>query len=194
MGSKSAPKYVTTSFDTGGLFGKSTNSETGTTFDPTSWETNTMNIVSGGIPSTLSSMLTGDFTKDANFKAYQNDLNRQMTQAYDTDVLSQLANRGLMRSSALQNASNAFADTLAKNEMNLYDNYYNRLQNNYNNLWNSANSLYNYITGINSGALNTSNAVNKHNMDAYAAQQQANSNLFSSIANAGGTIAGSLLI
>ena len=191
MGSKSAPKYATTTYDTGGLFGSSTNSESGTRFSPTSWETSTMNIVGNSIPTTLSDMLSGDFSNNANYQAYRNNLNREMTQAFDTDVLSQLANRGLMRSSGLQGATNAFANTLANNEMNLYDSFYNRQANNLSALQNTANNIYNYITGINSGALANSNAVNNHNMAAYQAQQAANAQLFGSLANAAGNVAGS---
>ena len=193
MGSKSAPKYATTTYDTGGLFGSSTNSESGTKFTPTSWEQNTMGIVGENLPTTLSNMLSNDYSNDPNFQKYQSNLNRQMTQAYDTNVLSQLANRGLMRSSGLQGATNAFADTLANNEVNLFDNYYNRQANNLSALQNTASNIYNYITGINSGALNTSNAVNQHNMAAWQAEQAANAQLFGSLANAAGTIAGAAL-
>lgn len=193
MGSKSsAPKYATTTYDTGGLFGSSTNSSSGTKFTPTSWEQNTMGIVGQNIPTTFNNMLSNDYSNDPNFQKYQSNLNRQMTQAYDTNVLSQLANRGLMRSSGLQGATNAFVDTLANNEVNLFDNYYNRQANNLSALQNTANNIYNYITGINSGALNNSKAVNDHNMAAYQAQQAANAQLFGALANAGGNIAGSI--
>jgi hypothetical protein len=96
-----------------------------------------------------------------------------------------------MRSSGLQGATNAFANTLANNEMNLYDSFYNRQANNLSALQNTANNIYNYITGINNGALANSNAVNNHNMAAYQAQQAANAQLFGSLANAAGNVAGS---
>jgi hypothetical protein len=148
-----------------------------------------MSTIGSAIPNTLNNMLSGDFSQNANYQAYKNNLNRQMTQAYDADVLSQLANRGLMRSSGLQGATNAFADTLANNEMNLYDSFYNRQANNLSNLLNTSNDIYNYITGINSGALANSNAVNQHNMAAYQAEQAAKSAMFSGLANAVGSIA-----
>lgn len=189
MGKKKAPGYATTTYDTGGLFGSSTNSKSGTTFKPTDWETDTMNIVGNGLPTTLSNMLSNDYSNDPNFQAYQNNFNRQMSQAYDTNVLGQLANRGLMRSSGLQSATNAFADTMANNEMNLYDNYYNRQANNLGNLLNTSNAIYSYITGLGSGALNNSQAVNNHNLQ--VAKMNDNSNLFNTIANAAGNIYGS---
>lgn len=188
MGKKKAPKYATTTYDTGGLFGSSTNSSKGTTYNPSSWISNTINTVGGAIPTTLSGMLSNDYSNDPNFQAYQNNFNRQMTQAYDSNVLSQLANRGLMRSSGLQSATNAFNDTMANNEMNLYDQYYNRQANNLANLLNTSNSIYSYITGLNSGALGNSQAVNQHNIE--AAKMNDNSNLFGAIANAAGNIYG----
>lgn len=189
MGKSKSPGYATTTYDTGGLFGSSTNSESGTTYKPTGWISNTMSTVGNALPTTISNMLSNDYSRDPNFQAYQNNFNRQMSQAYDANVLSQLANRGLMRSSGLQSATNAFNDTMTNNEMNLYDNYYNRQANNLNNLMNTSNSIYNYITGINSGALGNSQAVNQHNLAAWQAQQAANSNLWGSLASAAGSIA-----
>lgn len=188
MGKSKAPKYATTTYDTGGLFGKSTNDASGTKFTPTGWETKTMQTIGSAVPSTLNSMVNNDFMNDANFLRYQDQFNRNMSQAYDTSVLSALANRGLMRSSGLQAATNAFGDTLANNQLNLYDNYYNRLNNNLSALMNTSNNLYNYITGINQGALSNSNAVNQHNMQ--AAQMNNRNALWGQLANAAGTIAG----
>lgn len=188
--SKKAPGYATTSYDTGGLFGKSTTSSKGTTYNPTDYITNAGNTAWGGLNTTLSSLGSNDYSNDPNFQAYQNNLNKQMAQNYDTSVLSNLANRGLMRSSGLQAATNAFADTLADNTMNLYDSYYNRLTNNLSNYRNTLNNLYNYITGVNAGSQQNSQNVSNYNMQAYQAQQQANSNLFGQLANAAGTIAG----
>ena len=186
---KKAPSYAKTTYSTGGLFGSSTNSSKGTTYSPTGWMKKTISTVGGALPTTLSSMLSNDYSNDPNFQAYQNNFNRQMSQAYDSNVLSQLANRGLMRSSGLQSATNAFNDTMTNNEMNLYDNYYNRQVSNLNNLLNTSNSIYNYITGLNSGALGNSQAVNQHNLAAWQAQQATNSNLWGSLASAAGSIA-----
>jgi hypothetical protein len=94
----------------------------------------TMGTVGSNINPTLQSMVNNDFMKDPNFIRYQNQFTENMNDLYDTSVLSNLANRGLMRSSGLQGATNAFNDTLAKNQLNLYDNYYSRLNNNLSNL------------------------------------------------------------
>lgn len=192
--SKKAPKYATTSYDTGGLFGSSTTGKSGTTYNPAGWMTSADNTASTGINTSLGNMLSNDYANDPNFQAYQNQLNKTMAQNYDASVLSNLVDRGLMRSSGLQAATNSFANTLADNTMNLYDNYYNRQQNNLANSLNVQNALFNYLTGVNQGSQVGSKNVSDYNMQAYQAQQQANSALWNSLSNAAGNTAGAAAI
>ena len=187
--SKKAPEYATGSYDTGGLFGSSTTSKNGTTFNPTGWQTSTANTAGQGISSSLSNMLLNDYANDPNFKTYQNQLNKSMAQSYDTSVLGQLANRGLMRSSGLQSATNAFNDTLANKVTDLYDNYYNRQANNLTNSINAANAIYNYITGINTGSQNNANNVSNYNLNRVAANNAATANNNALYGQLGSTIA-----
>lgn len=187
--SKKAPEYATGSYDTGGLFGSSTTSKNGTTFNPTGWQTSTANTAGQGISSSLSNMLSNDYANDPNFKTYQNQLNKSMAQSYDTSVLGQLANRGLMRSSGLQSATNAFNDTLANKVTDLYDNYYNRQANNLTNSINAANAIYNYITGINTGSQNNANNVSNYNLNRVAANNAATANNNALYGQLGSTIA-----
>ena len=185
---KKTPGYATASYNTDGLFGDSTTNGKSTTYNAPNWISNTMGTVGNNVNTTLQNMISGDFANDPNYQAYQNNLNRQMQQSYDANVLGQLANRGLMRSSGLQAATNAFADTLANNQMNLYDNYYNRQANNLSNLLNTSNTLYNYITGVNTGSQNLANNVSNYNLQ--KAQLDNNNSLWNSIANTAGTVAG----
>ena len=171
MGKSKAPKYATTNYDTGGLFGSSTTNKKGTTYDPENWMKGLSNTTTGGIGTTLNNMLSNDYANDPNFQAYQDNLNRQAQQNFDASVLSPLANRGLMRSTGLQAATNSFNNSLIDNTMDLADNYYNRQSNNLANLLNTQNALFNYITGVNQGSQNLSNAVSNHNMQAYQADQ-----------------------
>lgn len=189
--SKKAPEYAETKYDTGGLFGSATSNKSGTTYNPSSWMSNTMNTVGGNINSTLNNMLSGDYANDANFQVYQDQLNRSAAQNYDASVLSQLADRGLMRSSGLQSATNAFADTLANNTADLYDSYYNRQTNNLSNMLNTSNAIYNYLTGINSAALNNTGSVNSYELN--RAGLNDNSNLWGQLANTAGSVAGSAI-
>ena len=188
-----APKYAQTTYDTGKLFGKSTSGENGTTYSAPNWISNTMGTVGNNVNSTLQNMLSNDFSNDANFKAYQNQLNKTASQNYDTSVLSQLANRGLMRSSGLQSATNAFADTLADKTTDLYDNYYNRQANNLSNLLNTSNTLYNYITGVNSGSQQNSKNVSDYNLSKWQDEQNANNALWGSLMNTGASLAGTAI-
>nr|DAY81787.1 MAG TPA: hypothetical protein [Caudoviricetes sp.] len=187
--SKKAPDYATGSYDTGGLFGSSTTSKNGTTFNPTGWQTSTANTAGQGISSSLSNMLSNDYANDPNFQAYQKQLNKSMAQSYDTSVLGQLASRGLMRSSGLQSATNAFNDTLANKVTDLYDNYYNRQANNLTNSINAANAIYNYITGINTGSQNNANNVSNYNLNRVAANNAATANNNALYGQLGSTIA-----
>lgn len=193
MGKSKAPEYATTTVTTGGLFGDSTSSKSGTTYNPNQSMKDVGNIAWGGLGNTLTSLGSNDYANDPNFQAYQNQLNKTMTQNYDTSVLSQLANRGLMRSSGLQAATNAFADTLANQTTDLYDSYYNRLSNNLSNYQNTLNNLYSYITGLNSQAMSNSQGVSNYNMEGYKANQAANAALYQALGSAVGGIGGGAL-
>lgn len=194
MGSKAkkAPEYATATYDTGGLFGSSTSSKQGTSFTPTSMMSNLGNTAWGGVSNALNSLNSGDYSKDANYNVYANNLKNQMQQNYDASVLSQLANRGLMRSSGLQSATNSFANTLANQTANLYDSYTNTLANRLSANQNTLNNLYNYITGVNTGAQNNANNVSNYNLqkaqidNAAAAQNNA---MYQSLANSAASIA-----
>lgn len=193
MGSKSkAPEYQSANYDSK-LWGSSTTDKSGTRYTPENWMNNTMETVGTNLNPTLQSMVNNDFMKDPNFIRYQNQFTENMNDLYDTSVLSNLANRGLMRSSGLQGATNAFNDTLAKNQLNLYDNYYSRLNNNLSNLLNTSNTLYNYMTGVNQGSQNQAAQLNNYNLKKTELDNAGNGNLFGTIANAVGTIGGAAI-
>lgn len=194
MGKKSskAPGYATASYGTGGLFGSSTTGPSGTTFNPTGEMTNAGNTAWSGLNNVLYGISSNDYANDPNFQAYQNQLNNSMRQNYDASVLSQLTNRGLMRSSGLQAATNAFNDTLANQTTNLYDSYYNRMSNNLSQYQNTLNNLYNYITGVNTGSQNNANNVSNYNLAQTQLNNQAgayNNALYGSLASSAAGIA-----
>lgn len=184
MGKSKSPKYAETSYDTGDLFGSSTTNKKGTTYNPADWMSSLNNTAASGLNTTLNNMLSNDYSNDANFQAYQDNLNKTAAQNYDTSVLSNLANRGLMRSSGLQSATNSFNDSLIDNTTDLYDNYYNRQSNNLSNLLNTQNSLYNYLTGVNSGSQTNSQNVSNFNMQKYQTDQALKGQLYTAIGNA----------
>ena len=193
MGSKSAPEYQKTTTSTGGLFGSSTSDKKGTSFTGENWQ-NTMGGTGANLINTsLSGLLTNDYSNDPNFQVYQDNFNRGMQQAYDTNVLGNLTNRGLMRSSGLQAATNSFNNTMQEGLADLYDTYYNRQLNNLNAGLNAQNNLYSWITGLNNAAQQNSQAVSDYNMQAYQAEQAAKNAMLGNIMNAVGTIGGAAM-
>lgn len=189
MGKSKAPKYATTTVSTDGLFGSSTNNKKGTTYTGTDNVQQLGQEAWNGTNTSLANMNSNDYSNDANFKVYQDNWNRNMEQAYDTNVLSNLASRGLMRSSGLQSATNSFNNTMQNSLADLYDNYYNRQANNLSANTNTLSTLYNWITGLNNSALGTTSAVNNHNMQVYQANQSASSGLWGNLAKSVGSIA-----
>lgn len=192
MGKKSkAPEYATTTTDTG-LWGSSTTGKSGTTYNAPDWMNSTMGTITSNLTPTINNMISNDYANDANFQAYQNQLYDTMGQQYD-QMLGNLADRGLMRSTGLQTLNNNYAQALQDNVTGLYDSYYNRQANNLTNLLNTSNNLYNQMTGVTGLSQADTKAVNDYNMAKWQAEQAQNSNLFGNLVQAGATIAGSAL-
>ncbi len=187
-----APGYATASYGTGGLFGESTTGKKGTTFTGTEAMNTAGNNAWSGLNNSLQGMASNDYSNDANFKVYQDNFNRQMQQAYDTNVLGNLTDRGLMRSSGLQAATNSFNNTMQQGLSDLYYSYYNRQTNNLANYQNVLNNLYSYITGVNTGSQNNANNVSNYNLNATSLNNAAtaqNNALYANIANTAAGIA-----
>jgi hypothetical protein len=184
--SKKAPGYATATYDTGGLFGSSTASKKGVDFKPTDTMTSTGNTAWAGVENSLQGINSNDYSQDPNFQVYQDNFNRGMQQAYENNVLGNLTDRGLMRSSGLQAATNSFNNTMQQGLSDLYDSYYNRQSNNLSNNMNVLSQLYNFITGVNTGAQNQANSVSNYNLQQTQLNNQANAYnnaLYASLAN-----------
>jgi hypothetical protein len=181
MGKSKAPEYATTTTSTGGLFGQATNSKKGSSFKPEDWQTDMGGLGSNLINQSLTGLSSNDYSNDPNFQVYQDNFNRGMQQAYDTNVLGNLTNRGLMRSSGLQAATNSFNNTMQQGLADLYDSYYNRQQNNLNSALNAQNTLYGWITGLNQDAAKNSQNVSNYNMQAWQAEQAQKQAMFNNL-------------
>ena len=193
MGKSKAPEYQKTTTSTGGLFGQATNDKTGSSFKAEDWQTNMGGLGSNLINQSLTGLSSNDYSQDPNFQVYQDNFNRGMQQAYETNVLSNLADRGLMRSSGLRTMTNNFNDTMRQGLADLYDSYYNRQQNNLNSALNAQNNLYSWITGLNQDAAKNSQNVSNYNMQAWQAEQAAKQAMFNSIMQGVGAIGGAAL-
>lgn len=185
MGSKkkSAPEYSSTKADTG-IWGSSTNTKKGTTYTAPEWMSSTMGTVTSNINPTLNNMLSNDYSNDANFQAYQNQLYNTMGQQYE-NMLGNMADRGLMRSSGMQAMNNSYAKALQDNVVNLYDNYYNRNNNTLANLLNTSNTLFDYMTGVNNLSRGDAQALNEYNLAKYRLENGGSSNIGSIIGGLG---------
>ena len=144
----------------------------------------TMGSITSNLTPTINNMLSNDYSNDANFQTYQNQLYNTMGQQYD-QMMGNLADRGLMRSTGLQALNNNYAQALQDNVANLYDSYYNRQANNLSNLLNTSNTLYDYMTGATSSSKNDANAVNQYNLAKYKLDNSSNSNIGSIIGGVG---------
>lgn len=181
-----APGYSTATYNTGGLFGSSTASKGGVDFKPTDTMTSTGNTAWAGVENSLQGINSNDYSQDPNFQVYQDNFNRGMQQAYENNVLGNLTDRGLMRSSGLQAATNSFNNTMQQGLSDLYDSYYNRQSNNLSNNMNVLSQLYNFLTGVNTGAQNQANSVSNYNLQQTQLNNQANAYnnaLYASLAN-----------
>ncbi|MFR1672360.1 MAG: hypothetical protein ACLSWI_05380 [Candidatus Gastranaerophilaceae bacterium] len=186
MGKGSAGEYPTTTMNTG-LYGSSTTNKKGTTYNPTDFQKNLVNTSQQGISSTLSEFLNPSY-KSETYLADKAQRQKQQQQAFDASVLSPLANRGLMRSSGLQAATNSFADTLANQESQAMANYKTEQANKLATLLGLYEMPYNMMTGTSGLSQGLSNAVGNYNLQNQAQLNASNSGAFGQIANTVGTI------
>ena len=194
---KSAKSFAESSYNTGGLFGNSTTNKEGTTYNPTGQISRLGKSSMSNWQSALNDINNfnnTDYSKDKNYKVYADNLRNQMTSNYNNVVLNNLANNGLMRSSGLQAANNAFNDTLANQTANLYDSYGNNRLNYLNGRLsanqNTANNLYNYLSGVNSGSQNNASTLNSFNLGKLSADNSATANNNAMYATLASSIAG----
>jgi hypothetical protein len=180
-----APQYAQASYDTGGLFGSSTSNKSGTSYNPNEAISTAGSTAWQNLNNSLQGLASTDYSNDANFKAYQDKLYDTMGQQYD-QMLGNLADRGLMRSTGMQALNDNYTKALQDNVTNLYDSYYNRQANTLANSQNVLNNLYSYITGVNTGSQNNANNVSNYNLNATSLNNAAtaqNNALYQNIAN-----------
>ncbi len=194
MGKSKAPEYATTNVNTG-LYGTSTTNKSGTTYKPSGFQSQLVNTVEQNVPGTLNEYLNPSYNSEL-YQKQKAQREKEQIQAYDTSVLSQLANRGLMRSSGLQAATNSFAETLANQEAQAMADYKTEKANELATLMGLYEVPYNMMMGTNNSSQSLSNSVSNYNMQKYQADKLANNGLYGALgqsigglAAAGGTIA-----
>lgn len=169
-----AGEYPTTTSQST-LWGSSTANKSGTTFNPTQWQNDTMNIAGRNLAPTLQEYLNPTYNS-TEYKKTKDEFDKQATKSYENNVLSQLANKGLMRSSGLQASTNAFNDTLADQEADLMNSYKQSKLTDLSTLLGLSTDLYNYSQGENKLSSTLANSVANYNLQNQALQNQANAN------------------
>lgn len=164
------------------LWGSSTTNASGTTFNPTKWQSDTMNITGQALAPTLQEYLNPSYNS-SEYKKTKEKFDKQASESYDNNVLSKLANRGLMRSSGLQASTNAFNDTLADQEADLMNSYKQSKLTDLSTLLGLSTDLYNYSQGENKLSSSLANSVANYNLQNQALQNQSNANTMGLISN-----------
>lgn len=164
------------------LWGSSTTNAGGTTFNPTKWQSDTMNITGQALAPTLQEYLNPSYNS-SEYKKTKEKFDKQASESYDNNVLSKLANRGLMRSSGLQASTNAFNDTLADQEADLMNSYKQSKLTDLSTLLGLSTDLYNYSQGENKLSSSLANSVANYNLQNQALQNQSNANTMGLISN-----------
>lgn len=108
MGSSSSkPKSQTV--NTGGLYGNSRTSGSGTTYNPTDFEKDLVNTTTSAIPQYLQQMINPSYDSEI-FKAQTAQRNKLANQSFENNLINPLASRGLTRGSSVNQLSGNFAN------------------------------------------------------------------------------------
>ena len=157
------------------LWGSSTTNGKGTTFNPTQWQRDTMNIAGSNLAPTLQEYLNPTYNS-TDYKKTKSEFDKQAKESYENNVLSQLSNKGLMRSSGLQASTNAFNDTLADQEADLMNQYKQSKLTDLSTLLGLSTDLYNYSQGENKLSSTLANSVANYNLQNQALQNSYGAN------------------
>lgn len=98
-------------YDTGGLYGNAKSGKTGTTYDPSDFESELVSTAQGGLNQYIQQYLNPTYDS-ATYQARVNALNNQATKSFENNVINNLASRGLTRGSSVNQMSNEFGNTL----------------------------------------------------------------------------------
>lgn len=187
--SKKAPEYATTTAGTGGLFGSSVTSKSGTDFTPTNFQRNFVNTAQTGMQNALSEYLNPNYNTDA-FKQSDSYYKNKMYNTLQNDYLNTALSNNLMRGSTATDTMRGFAKDLANTEYERQQDYKNqqlqKLQ--------AALLGYNTIYDMSKGVTGLSNAlaqsVSNYNLNKYQQERNSNSSLYNTIGQTIGAAAG----
>lgn len=179
----SGNKAKSQTYNTGGLYGNSTTNKRGTTYTPSSFETQLVNQTTSAIPAYLQQLVSPTYDSQS-YRNRQQQLNNAAAQSLENNIVSPLSERGLTRGSSINQMSNQLANKLTDAELDLMNSEDSRVANVLSQLMNYYQVPYNMMTSANQA----SNSLYQN-----ALANSNNNNLWGGIANAAGTIAGGYL-
>lgn len=185
----SAPQYPITISTTGGLFGSSTTTPFGTTFNPNSFQKNLVKESETGALNSLKEYLNPNYDSEA-FHQADDYYTNKMNGILENNYLNPALQRGLLRGSTATDVMRGFAGDLANTEYERQQDYKNQqLQNlqaallGYNNIYDISNG----VTGLSSAL---ANSIADYNADIYKTQNsKSNSSGLGSLLGGVGSLA-----
>lgn len=167
-------------YNTGGLYGSSTTGKNGTTYNPSSFETQLVKQTTSSIPQYLQQLTNPSYDSEI-FQSKLKRFNDVANQNFENNVINNMASRGLSRGSTVNQITGQYNNSLLNAQQDLFNSEDNRVSNVLNQLMNYYQVPYNMMTTANQASSGLyQNALANNN----------NNNLWGSIANAAGTIAG----
>lgn len=179
-----APNYPTTKIDPT-LYGSSVTNASGTTYNPTDFEKSLVNTSEGGITKTLNNLINPTYDSP-DFKQYQSDLQNQQKHDFENSVVNPLVSKGLLGTSAVNNLSNMFGNTVAQQESDLRDKYYNRNNSLLQTLMSTYAMPYDMYSGTSGLSTSLANSVANYNKDIYTADQATKAAMYKAVGDAVG--------
>ena len=139
---KAKPQTFTTN-----LYGSATTNSSGTTYNPSAFESSLINMTSSYIPQYLEQLANPSYDSEV-FQAQTQQRNRLANQSFENNVINPLSERGLTRGSSINQMSNQFANKLADLEVDAMAEEDERNATTLNNLFNYYQVPYEMMLGI----------------------------------------------
>jgi hypothetical protein len=190
MGKKKAPKYATTTTDTG-LFGKATTSGKGSTFTPTGFQKQLIGVTEANAVNALNNYLNPDYESE-DYKRGEEYYTNKMNNMLENNYLNPALSRNLLRGSTASDIMRGFGQDLANTEYERQRQYKADQLQNYMAAMMPYTTIYDMSKGTQGLSNALSNAVSNYNLQAYQANQAGGSGLGAAL-GAIGTIGGAAL-
>lgn len=173
-------------YDTGGLYGNATSGSKGIKYDPSSFESELVNIAQGGLNQYIQQYLNPTYDS-ATYQAKVNALNNQASKSFENNVINNLASRGLTRGSSINQMSNEFGNTIAEAQNALMASEDENNLNKINALLGLYQTPYNLMSGLTGGATSGYNNILSANQSAANATAANNAAMWGAAMQAAGT-------